>query len=200
MAAKINMNVLKNKKGKTWKEGDRTDQTMVVCTSILGILTFWLLVFAIFQFFESKESSHKELRAYIVVWGPVLKSTKPISDSLQYYGSYNEGNLGNTPAFEVQADKELEIIDTNHLKDPKTFNPNSSPVFVGAHLQFPYIIQSSKYSKKDIDTVGKRIFFYGKVIYKDVFKKDQWLTFCFVCSSDDSVFHAYYKYNDASIE
>jgi hypothetical protein len=188
--------------GKTWKECSATDRAMVCCTIVLGIFTLLLLIYAASQFYESKQSSRKELRAYMAVWEPRLGDTV-ISDSKQYYCSYNEGNLGNTPAYQVYADKRLEIVDTNLLRDPKSFESYSPRIVVGAHIQTRYTLPL-KYISTDIDTVGphsaEKLFLYGRVDYQDVFEKKQWLTFCFIYNWATREFFPYHKYNEASLE
>jgi hypothetical protein len=185
-----------------WKELHLDKQIELIVGILIVLFTAIMAVLAYLQYAETRKASSRELRAYMAVWEPRLDSVKVIGDSIQYFGSYNEGNLGSTPAYHVFADKRLGTVDTNDLADPMTFEPRSPPIVVGAHLQTRYETHSPRYGPTGKDTVGshsgERLFLYGKIVYEDVFERRQWLTFCFVYQSIVKEFHAYVKYNEAS--
>ena len=175
---------------------DASQWIMAGLTVVIIILTTVTTCFTCQQISIYKVATHRELRAYMSVLEPKIDSIRG-----KFYATYIEGNLGNTPAYDVCAEKRLDLLTKDSVPDPREFHTSSAQIFVGAHVQTNYPILSRDLTKEDIDGFkyhNLRVYFYGKISYTDIFRKAQWLTFCYEYVFSTERFYAYPKYNDAS--
>ena len=169
-------------------------------TSFLSVLALTVSALA---FLTTYEQSHVANRAYYAVVEPTLDTDSLTNRRL--FGTYIETNLGNTPAYDVTANKQLRILSKDSLPDIGSLPTRSNPIVVGSHVQMPpfAIWSDSVLTNQDIEALrsGKRrIYLFGKITYTDIFNRSQWTTFCYEYVFRWKKFFAYPRYNDASRE
>lgn len=159
-----------------WKKTSLSNKLLVVLTALLAGFGYW-------QISITRESSHKELRAYLAI--------VDLEDSLDIWVHaetvrhlhlerlnsvrWHLKNLGKTPAYDVRDTVYLVVRDSID-EDPRFLHVQKQPSFtVGPEL----FINCSR-PKIAVDKGNRlRIFLVGKITYRDVFEESHVITFLF---------------------
>ena len=171
-------------------------------TIILAVATICLAISTQILVNESKDSNHKQLRAYLAISAPIPDTSngKHWFDGQCWHFLHEEENVGNTPAWVVGASKHLEVLPRDSVPDPRTLTIKPVPVLFASQIPIPYHDTICFDPKQTDFCVQHRLYYYGLILYTDVYRKEQWITFCYEYMCGSQRFEAYRQYNDQSRE
>lgn len=155
---------------------------MVIVTTVLAILTLFLVWYSKRQVSISETNSRIQLRAYVTVLPPELSEDSLYANPLRV--AYVLKNSGQTPAMDVRDSVELRIIKRDEIKtlpDPHGFRFAGGGSPITPNVEAVRWLQPNRGPKNygGLDPREDRIFIFGKVTYSDVFGVDHWITFSY---------------------
>ncbi|MCH8956388.1 hypothetical protein IIA28_13880 [candidate division KSB1 bacterium] len=161
----------------------------------------------------SKDISHRQLRAYLVIIEPQLKVDpqfffRNINKRVEM--SYIVKNSGQTPAYDVRDSVNIKIWprEAKPQTMPESVKDFNYPVY-GPNTQNTRKIHSGdsniltqRYfipNTNTFDTVNYGIYFWGRIEYSDIFNKTHFTNFCYEFIFDEPIdeFRTYETCNDA---
>lgn len=168
-------------------ESNRLASVNTRLTTLTLLLTVFGTLLLVWTFDETRETSRRELRAYVLVEGKGIyfnAETGTIAVDISVV------NTGNTPAIKVCWGGNVAITTSEQLErvllDPDdTQRPDAPPVCttIGADRDAVASLEGSeKFTHKDFnDALGESpasLFVYGTVWYLDAFKNERFTNFC----------------------
>ena len=174
--------------------------TMTSATFALALFTLILALAMIVQIRDTRETSKKQLRAYISVLPPVLGvSAKPFDPIT---AGCVVRNSGQTPAYKVHAFIALKILPTPEVEkcpNPNELNSDPERAVVGPGVELVLWRQPASDVKNYPPEIyhSHRVLYYGRIEYTDVYGVEHWTTFSYVFYFWIPQFYAYGPYNDA---
>ena len=172
--------VPRDKRRKYWKDTSPVERATFWTSLALGILTLLLFVVAACQYLGWKETSRRELRAYLSVLPPSIVdslSRKPLQVS------YVLKNSGQTTAFEVRHSAVVKIvtnIERDTIPDPQYEEVDTAQFILAPNTEIVRPISPPKDTPQSwlgYDSKTHRIIFYGKVTYRDIYGEKHWMSY-----------------------
>jgi hypothetical protein len=164
------------------KEKERAEtgweETTARWTVVLAFATVLLAGVALWQRFDLDRNSKKQLRAYLSATPQDIKFLG--DDWIQAYVEIE--NTGSTPALEVQnwTDWNIRVPDDNrNFPLPTMPGHGKRPIAPRAKWNLGFERKLTKEELAALQIKMTRIFVWGRVEYRDIFGKRQWLTFRF---------------------
>jgi hypothetical protein len=181
---------------------DWYDKATVIAAIIAAICTGAAASFTGYQAWIAKDTAKRQLRAYISVPEAYVKYAR---NGARPDGWIAISNAGQTPAYQVQLDSETRILDyplitsftflTNHHYEIGNLGPQSklSPSQIGDED-----LPADEFA--ELKNGQRRIFLYGTITYKDVFKKQHYTNYCLNFVMDNPVGNFCDTHNDSDEE
>lgn len=158
------------------------DVCMVIATWILAFIAFW-------QAMITRVSAQRQLRAYITV-NPSFEffdhQNSRRGDKFKFTAKIR--NCGQTPAYEVSCGHSVSLLPYPLPKKyplVADYDLDTSVITLAPNQESTLFFEANKYYQPNEVRAMKlsenqRLFIYGKIIYKDIFKKKRFTSFCYL--------------------
>jgi hypothetical protein len=172
--------------GPNYENADASTYHQATNITLEGLATAIIAVFAIFQYFEFRRSSERQLRAYVMI--EHVKFSRPDTEDGDYRPWAVElslKNYGQTPAYKVSVvvDKQIGVEERDEtvrfeMTDGKqTFPESALGPQATITIRLNDGLPNGAATWLEHRSHGHRAYAWGRISYVDTFRKNRWTDF-----------------------